>query len=137
MATAALLQQDYATPTYPIYRLTVAQYHAMINAGILTEDDPVELLGGWLTHKMPKNRPHTITTHLTRRAFEAAIPTGFYVDDEEPITLGTSEPEPDVIIVRGALLDYQTAQPTGADVAVVVEVANATLDRDRTLKKRL
>src|SRR5688572_21709837 len=35
----------------PIYRLTVEQYHAMGRAGILTEDDPVELLEGWLVQK--------------------------------------------------------------------------------------
>lgn len=41
-------------PTDPIFRLTVAQYHEMINRAILTEDDPVELLEGWLVTKMPK-----------------------------------------------------------------------------------
>jgi hypothetical protein len=35
-------------PPEPIARITVEQYHAMIDAGILTEDDPVELLEGYM-----------------------------------------------------------------------------------------
>ena len=49
-----------AVPTEPIWRLSVAQYHQMIQAGILTDDDPVELLEGWLVPKMPKNPPHRV-----------------------------------------------------------------------------
>src|SRR5687768_15311672 len=44
-------------PDVPIYRLSVAQYHAMVGAGILNEDAPVELLEGWLVQKMTKYRP--------------------------------------------------------------------------------
>ena len=40
-------------PTEPIWRITVDQYDEMIRAGILTADDPVELLEGWLVQKMP------------------------------------------------------------------------------------
>lgn len=55
-------------PTEDLWRLNVAQYHAMIEAGILTEDDPVELLGGCLITKMPKNPHHRLITQLTREA---------------------------------------------------------------------
>src|SRR5207244_4350499 len=34
-----------------LYRLDVDQYHAIADAGILDEDDPVELLEGWLVCK--------------------------------------------------------------------------------------
>jgi hypothetical protein len=40
--------EEPAVPTEPIYRLSVEQYHAMADHGILGEDDPVELLEGWL-----------------------------------------------------------------------------------------
>lgn len=123
-------------PAYPIWRLTVEQYHEMIAAGILTEDDPVELLEGWLVTKMPKNRPHTLSTRRTREAFERIMPNGWYVDSQEPLTTVDSEPEPDVLVVRGDPGDY-TEQPLAKDVALVVEVADATLQRDRTLKLRI
>ena len=45
--------------TMPIYRLSVAQYHAMLRHGILTEDDRVELLNGWLVPKRGQNRHYS------------------------------------------------------------------------------
>src|SRR6266852_7793927 len=94
---------DAAVPTEPIYRLSVAQYHAMADHGILDEDDPVELLEGWLVQKMTKHRPHSRCTHRTRRALESLLPGGWYVDAQEPVTTTDSEPEPDVAVVRGDL----------------------------------
>lgn len=59
MAINPLLEKSLTVPDEAIWRLTVEQYHHMIQAGILTEDDPVELLEGWLVTKMSKN-PHTV-----------------------------------------------------------------------------
>jgi Uma2 family endonuclease len=126
-----------AVPTEPVWRLSVEQYHQMIHLGILTDDDPVELLEGWLVYKMPKNPPHRVTTKLTRDTLGDVVPPGWYVDSQEPITLEDSEPEPDVVIVRGETRDYLDRHPTGEDIAVIVEVADSTLERDRSSKKRL
>jgi Uma2 family endonuclease len=109
----------------------------MIRLGILTEDDPVELLEGWIIHKMPKNPPHRAATKLTRNALEEILPSGWYVDAQEPITLEDSEPEPDVVIVRGNTRDYLDRHPGSQDLALVVEIADSTLERDRTSKKRM
>lgn len=124
-------------PALPIWRLSVPQYHRMIDVGILTEDDPVELLEGWLVTKMPKNPPHRLSTQLTREALSTLLPVGWYVDAQEPITLSDSEPEPDVMVVRGQRRDYADHHPGPGDLALVVEVADTTLQRDRTLKKQL
>src|SRR5438552_16704613 len=93
-------------PSEPVFRLSVEQYHEMIDAGILTDDDPVELLEGWLVSKMPKKPAHRIATRRTRTALEGIVPEGWYVDSQEPITLGSSEPEPAVAVVRGQTEDY-------------------------------
>jgi len=124
-------------PPEPVWRLSVEQYHQIIRAGILTKDDPIELLEGWLIQKMPKNPRHRAATKLTRDALEAIVPQGWYVDSQEPITLSDSEPEPDVIIVRGDTRDYLDRHPGVADLELVVEIADSTLERDRSLKKRL
>lgn len=118
-----------------IWRLSVAQYHEMIRAGILTADDPVELLAGWLVYKMPKNPPHRIATRLAEQALEAVVPAGWYVDAQEPITLNDSEPEPDAMIVRGDTRDYRDRHPGPQDVPLIVEVADSTLERDRGVKR--
>ncbi|PSB45600.1 Uma2 family endonuclease [filamentous cyanobacterium Phorm 6] len=132
-----------AIPNDLILRLSVEQYHAMIQAGILTDDDPVELLEGWLVFKMPKNPPHRVATRLVRTALENILPPGWYVDSQEPITLQNSEPEPDIVVVRGDTRQYLDRHPGAEDVAIVIEVSDTTLGRvgealeeDRTIKKR-
>lgn len=130
-------EKSLVVPDDPIYRLSVAQYHDMIRSGILTDDDPVELLEGWLVTKMPKNPRHSLATQLTRDALAGIIPQDWHVDVQEPITTEDSEPEPDVLVVRGNRRDYIERHPSPAEVALVVEVADATLQRDRTLKLHL
>ncbi len=134
---AEIIEKSAAVPKDLIWRLSVAQYHAMIRLGILTADDPVELLEGWLITKMPKNPLHRATTRFLREALECVIPSGWYVDTQEPITTPDSEPEPDVVIVRGDTRQYLDRHPGSEDVALVVEVADTTLQRDQELKKRL
>jgi len=120
-----------------IWRLRVDQYHAMIRAGILTPDDPVELLEGWLVYKMPKNPPHRVATRLTQTALERVVPANWYVDAQAPITLEDSEPEPDLVVVRGTPRLYLDRHPGPAELALVIEVADASLLRDRGAKKRI
>jgi hypothetical protein len=131
------LEESAGKPNDLIWRLSVEQYHEMIRTGILTSDDPVELLEGWLIYKMPKNPRHSVTTRLARRALEAIMPAGWYVDTQEPITLDDSEPESDVMLVRGEAGHYLDHHPGPDELALVVEVAETTLERDRGLKKRL
>jgi len=120
-----------------LWRISVDKYHQMIDAGILTDDDPIELLEGLLVEKMSKKPPHRAVTLLLRRALERLIESGWYIDSQEPITTFDSEPEPDVTIVRGDTLDYLDRHPGPADIALVIEVADETLRRDRGIKKRL
>jgi Uma2 family endonuclease len=134
---AGSASDQFAVPPVPIRRWSVDEYHAMLRAGILGENDPVELLNGWLVPKMTKNPPHRIATRRVRKALERIVPEGWYVDSQEPITLATSEPEPDGCVIRADTTDYADRHPPAADVALVVEVADATLEFDRTLKKAI
>ncbi len=120
----------------PLWRITVDQYHAMIDAGILSSDSPVELVDGVLLQKMPKKPRHRIATHTARTAIEAALPAGWYADSQEPVTLPDSEPEPDITVARGNSADYTDSHPGPGDIALVVEVADSTLARDRGVKAR-
>lgn len=120
-----------------LWRMSVKQYHAIARAGIIDEDEPVELLEGLLVQKMTKKPPHTAATLLTMDAFRTSIPSGWFMASQEPVTLADSEPEPDVMVVRGVIQDFFRRHPGPADVALVVEVADATLRRDRGTKKRI
>lgn len=117
-------------------RFTIDEYHTLIRLGILAEDGRCELLKGLVFHKMGKNRRHSLVTRRLRELLAALLgERNFYVDSQEPLVAVDSEPEPDVYIVRGKPEDYQKQQPSAQDVALVIEVAEATLSQDRVTKK--
>jgi Uma2 family endonuclease len=128
---------DLPAPAVTLHRLSVSQYDAMGRAGILGPDDRVELLEGWLVEKMTKNPPHRIATREARLALEAVVPADWYVETQEPIVTGDSEPEPDVAVIRGRTQDYASRNPPASQVGLVVEIADATVERDRVLKARV
>jgi len=135
------IPQPVTAPLFPmpefVWKFTVGQYHQMIHAEILGEDDPVELLEGVLVTKMPKNPPHSLATHLIREALTRLISLGWCVNTQEPITLTDSEPEPDVAVVQGSPRQYSDRHPRAEETALVIEVADSSLSRDRGLKKRI
>lgn len=118
------------------FRISVDRYLQMVDVGILTEDDAVELLDGWIVKKMSRNRKHIVVTNLLGRALEPLLSDAHHVEIESVLTLATSVPEPDLMLVRGHLLDYPD-HPTGNDVALLVEVADSSLRRDQNQKKQL
>ncbi len=120
-----------------IWRLSVSQYHAMLQAGIIDEDTQIELLEGILVAKMTKNPPHRLSTGLLQDALLAIMPANYHLNLQEPITLDDGEPEPDLAIVRGQRLNFRDRHPAASDVVLVIEVSDATLDRDRTIKQRI
>jgi Uma2 family endonuclease len=137
-SVAAILPKSAAFPMMPIpvHRFTVAQYHRMIAAGVLTENDRVELLEGWIVDKMPQHPAHAGTISILLSKLQAKLSRGWIVRVQSPITLEDSEPEPDLAVVRGPEEKYLTAHPSPEDIAIVIEVADSTVEHDRTVKAR-
>ena len=125
------------TPPTPVHRFRVAQYHRMIEAGVLTEDDRVELLEGWIVEKMPHNPAHDGTVSLLLRRLWTRLPDGWFVRIQSAITLADSEPEPDLVVVSGSEGSYLEAHPTAGAIVLVVEVSDSSLDHDRAIKARV
>jgi Uma2 family endonuclease len=123
----------------PLYRLTVEQYEAMRAAGILGEDDAVELIDGLLVTKMTKKPPHVVACELTFWAIHGILPPGWRPRWESPVrTPKRSEPEPDISVVRGEDPRANTQlHPGPDDVALLVEVAESSLGFDRRAKLRI
>lgn len=120
----------------PLFRLSIRQYHAMIDAGVLTDDDPVELIEGILVYKVPKKPRHRIALAKLQRAISSLLLPDISLQTQEPITLSDGEPEPDAAIFRGKPEDYPQRHPGADEVLLVVEVADTTLARDRGIKLR-
>ncbi len=109
----------------------------MTEAGVLTTDDRVELLEGWLVSKMTHNPPHDGTVWIIMKRLMAVLPDEWIVRVQSSITLTDSEPEPDLVISRGPGERYLRSHPKPRDLAMVIEVADATLATDRALKARI
>ena len=119
------------------YRLTVDQYEAMVDAGIFTKHDRLELIEGLLVAKMTKKPDHSVGSEKCRRRIDRALPPGWHTRHEQPIRIPPrdSEPEPDIAVARGEVEDYETRHPGPADIALVVEIARSSLAADRALAR--
>ncbi|MEM9773998.1 MAG: Uma2 family endonuclease [Chloroflexota bacterium] len=133
-----LIERESESPSPErVWQMSVAQYHAMIQAGILTEEDPVEFLEGRIIEKMPKNPLHSAVTTILFAVLEALLPDGWFIRSQEPITTEDSEPEPDIAIVQGDMTDYFYAHPQPEQVGILIEVSDSTLSQDRASKMRI
>ena len=118
-----------------LYRLNVDQYERLVETGVLGTQ-PVELIDGLLVRKMGKRPPHVIACEATRDLLLPLIPQGWRLTVEAPIRVPEfDEPEPDLAIVRGTRAQYEDGHPGPADVGILIEVADTTLDRDRGEKE--
>lgn len=117
----------------PLWRMTRLRYERLVDAGIFGPDDRVELLDGVLVAREPQGGRHATAVGLVRVALERAFGSRYHVREEKPVALDdTSEPEPDVVVVRGRLRDYRDAHP--ARPVLIVEVAESSLALDRLRK---
>jgi Uma2 family endonuclease len=103
----------------------------------LTEDDRVELLEGCLVAKMPHNPPHDGTICRVQRRLTKVLPDEWLLRVQSALHLDNSKPELDLLIARGPEETYLARHPRPKDVALVIEVADTTLDMDRDLKAPL
>jgi len=138
MATASTTIPQLTQPPVAVRPFTVAEYHQMIDAGILGETDAVELLEGWITPKMPRKPPHdAVVSIVQNRVIGPRLPQGWFCRGRSAITTDDSEPEPDVVVARGTEYDILIRHPGPGELALVVEVADASLAYDRTIKARI
>ncbi|MBI4612325.1 MAG: Uma2 family endonuclease [Planctomycetes bacterium] len=124
-------------PPVSVHRFTVDQYHRLGELGILVEDDRVELLAGWIVPKMVHNPQHDAAIQLLDEAIRRLLPNGWRLRIQSSLTTADSEPEPDLAVVRGPARGYLSRHPSAEDTALVIEVADSSLARDRGTKLRV
>jgi Uma2 family endonuclease len=117
-----------------LYRLTVEEYHRLLESGVLGNTNRLELIDGVLVRQMTHNPPHAATVDLTQGLLRPLLTSEWHLREQKPITLSDSEPEPDVGVVRGPARRYARAHPQPKDIAMLVEVADSTLASDRAEK---
>ena len=120
---------------YTTWRFTVEDYHRLAEAGILGEDDRVELIEGDLVMSSPISSRHAACVKRLNALFNAALQGRAIVGVQDPLRLGEhSEPEPDLMLLRPREDFYRDAHPGPEDVYLVIEVSETSLAYDREVK---
>ena len=124
------------TPAQPSRRrFTVAEYYAMADAGILAPDERVELLDGDVIAMPPINEWHASRVGRFTNTLPAQFQGQAIVWIQNPVRLDdASEPEPDIMLLRWRDDFYEGGHPGPADVLLLIEVSDTTVDYDRGAK---
>jgi Uma2 family endonuclease len=114
---------------------TVDEYYQMAAAGILHEDDRVELIEGEIVQMAPIGSHHAGCVDRLNRFFVLHVSDQAIVRIQNPVRLNNrSEPQPDMSLLAPRPDFYTTGHPGPQDVLLVVEVADTSVGFDRGTK---
>jgi Uma2 family endonuclease len=133
MATVPLTQHVDA----PIerWRFTVDEYYRMAEAGVFPPDARVELINGDVLKMPPIGSHHSGAVDGFDEVVRELLGRRASVSVQGPLRVGLhGGPQPDLLVLRRRDDHYRTANPTAADVLLVVEVSDSTLNHDRHVK---
>jgi Uma2 family endonuclease len=112
---------------------TADEVMRMLEAGVLHEDEPLELLGGELVVVRPQGPEHSGAATALRDLLLHAYGRTAIVREDKPLAIGQTDlPEPDLAVVRGAHATFMSRHPRGDEALLVVELAHTSLALDRS-----
>jgi Uma2 family endonuclease len=113
----------------------ISEYYRMTDAGILSEGDRVELLDGEVIEKDSIGSRHAACVDRLNQLLNRLVLQDAIVSVQNPIVLNEySEPQPDISLLQPRPDFYAQGHPTPADVLLVVEVADSSVQLDREIK---
>lgn len=113
----------------------VTEYYRMAEAGILSEDDRVELIEGEIVKMTPVGSRHSACVDRLNTIFNSKLMSTAIVRIQNPIHINEySEPQPDIALLIPRSDFYAEAHPTSNDVLLIVEVSDTSLEYDRRVK---
>jgi Uma2 family endonuclease len=119
-------------------RFTVHDYHRMGDAGILLEDDRVELIYGEIIAMSPIGNPHNAAVDRANRALIQTLGDRAIVRVQGSVRLDNyNEPQPDIVILKPRDDFYAKGGAKPADILLIIEMADSSLKYDRRIKARL
>lgn len=114
---------------------TVDEYYRMLEAGILTEDDRVELIDGEILEMSPIGSHHAGCVTRLNMLLNQLVGQHAVVAIQNPIHLNDrSEPQPDVALLKMRSDYYANDHPTPQDILLVIEVADTSVGYDKPFK---
>lgn len=119
-----------AVEALPVRRFTASDLERMVGAGILAEDDRVELIGGRVVEMSPIGDAHVAATIRVPWLLDRRFADQIVLSVQNPVSLTPfDEPQPDVAVLRPRPGGY-IPKPRAADVLLLVEVADTSLAYD-------
>jgi Uma2 family endonuclease len=120
-----------------IAKWTIADYHSMIEAGIL-RDRKVELLKGEIVEMSPEGEPHAYCSSEAGDYLASLLGEVAKIRHAKPITLpNDSEPEPDIAIVQPLGREYREHHPYTENIFWLIEYSNTSLEKDLEAKSKI
>ncbi|MGI8550797.1 MAG: Uma2 family endonuclease [Dehalococcoidia bacterium] len=118
------------------YRFTIDDYHRMEDAGVLSDDRPVELIDGEIIAMSPVGSRHVACVNRLDDLLHERLPSRSVINQvQSPVVLGEHyEPKPDIAVLRFRADYYAEALPRPADVLLLIEVADSSLAFDQEVK---
>jgi Uma2 family endonuclease len=117
------------------HKLSVSDYYRMGDAGILHEDDRIELIEGELIDMAPIGSFHATAVNRIMRQIHNAVSEPYVISGQNPLRLSDlTEPQPDGMILKPRDNDYADAHPGPEDVIVLIEVSDSSLEYDKKVK---
>lgn len=117
---------------------TVQDYHRMGELGVLAAGERTELIAGQVLLMAAKGTPHVTALQLLANALRDRLGSRALIRTQDPIRLDDfSEPEPDLAVVQGQVLDYADRHPSPIEVYWLAEVADSTVRQDCGIKAKL
>jgi len=114
---------------------SVAEYHQMVDAGILTENDKIELINGEFITMSPIGSKHASCVKRLNTLLSNQLQDDAIISVQDPIQADEySEPEPDLAVLKPRADFYADGHPQPSDVLIVIEVSDSTLGFDKEVK---
>jgi len=126
---------DAAVKPYTVRKFTVEEYYKLAEAGILSEDDLVELIDGEIVVRSPISSRHAACVDRLAWLFSDKVRGQAIIRVQNPVRLsGHSEPEPDVALLKPRDDFYSSGHPGPEDVLLIIEVTETSLQYDKEVK---
>jgi len=119
-------------------QFTVYDYHRMGKAGILLEDDRVELIYGEILAMSPLGNPHNAAVDRANRALVQTLDVQAIVRVQGSVQLDMyNEPQPDIVLLKPRDDFYAVGGAKPSDILLIIEMADSSLKFERKIKARV
>jgi hypothetical protein len=116
-----------------VYRMDIDEFERITD---LLDAERLELIDGLIVERGAMDPPHVLCSEKLRRKLDRLLPARWFVREDKPVQVHRAyEPLPDLAVVQGYPDTYANRHPTPADVAMLIEISDSTLTKDRGEKQ--